>query len=458
MTFSTLSLLVWGQTGQYYTSHPQFSFSTYQANWANYNKLIDTTSTASVYDSYAWDSTTYSLPGGVGKYGFSFKPGHGSYEMGFMLGFTLQSSAPPTGASNYNTYCDFCLVANTDNTVSVRWRNPDTQQVYESTCLNSVITDTSILRIEVNYEGDYTVYKDGNSLDCSQISGMGLPWTFEFSNLHVFFTANNPNAGAYISDTIDLIPGAGSSGDPHIRLGNGGKTDFRGLDKTYFNILSLPDFSFSAMTEDADFMLPTPQLVHGSFFTNFKFKIRENGQYTFINMTANKPGFYISNSDPDVCKSKNCNPPFPWMKGWEYNLVQEYNYKNLSVLSKPKTTILKWNYVTIEIKRSPVFNPLNNITGRFDFNIKMDKQSKHIHGLIGYSFWKKELTQGELDVYGSDPEFTTAAQAGGVIEGLFTDYIVLPIDHSFKYSQFDKPFSVISHGIRESYSSLTSQM
>jgi len=67
------------------------------------------------------------------------------------------------------------------------------------------------------------------------------------------------------------------------------------------------------------------------------------------------------------------------------------------------------------------------------------------HGIIGQSFDGSKLTvSGRTDNYGSAADrsvfkdFTTAAQAEGAIEGVYTDYMTSsPFSTAFKYARFD---------------------
>lgn len=72
------------------------------------------------------------------------------------------------------------------------------------------------------------------------------------------------------------------------------QADFRGSNNTYFNLLSAPGVNFAALTMDTDFLLPTPQFVHGSFFTKAAWVVRGHSKRSYaIVSDANKVAFDV---------------------------------------------------------------------------------------------------------------------------------------------------------------------
>ena len=68
---------------------------------------------------------------------------------------------------------------------------------------------------------------------------------------------------------------------------------------------------------------------------------------------------------------------------------------------------------------------------------------KTVHGIIGQTFQKnRRFAKGNVDDYSGKNYVQTTAQAEGVIDGVFTDYIMEDETSSkFKYSMFNE-FSV----------------
>ena len=89
---------------------------------------------------------------------------------------------------------------------------------------------------------------------------------------------------------------ASRSGDPHLHLAHGGVADFRGRNGTYYALLSAPGVHLAAKTTDTDFLLPRPQLVHGSFFTAVAWVVRGvSGTVYGVASDANRVGVRVTN-------------------------------------------------------------------------------------------------------------------------------------------------------------------
>ena len=72
------------------------------------------------------------------------------------------------------------------------------------------------------------------------------------------------------------------------------QADFRGQNDTYYAMLTAPGVHFSARTMVTDFLLPTVQLVHGTFFTDAVWVVRGLSKRLYaIVSSASKIGFDV---------------------------------------------------------------------------------------------------------------------------------------------------------------------
>lgn len=305
---------------------------------------------------------------------------------------------------------------------------------------------------------DYTTGNGGNSLGLkllfdSNMHNTGLPAQFV-----TFTIPDSTVTGWKIWDdttfiTMDLrsaySSSGGSQGDPHIHFAHGGVADLRGKNNTYVSLLSVPGFQFSAKTMDTDFLLPRPQLVHGSFFTDVGFRFRgRSGREYGVTSSASKTAFDVF----DV-KSGSLIHAFSgiWKQWWE---------DGVRVYYKHTTIYIRAHGWEVNATRHPIYNYVSGpSTWRFDFALRYldgtgfdnlhGKQSETCfpHGIIGQSWDGDKLAvDGKLDNYTynrSYPVVTTSANAEGSIEGTLNDYLLKgPWDvDTFKFSRYDKSAS-----------------
>ena len=97
-----------------------------------------------------------------------------------------------------------------------------------------------------------------SSEECPLISCVVL-WNNELGNIHMNmrWSLHFLNLTDTIIPTISITIQWGY-GDPHIYFPNGGYTDFKGLNNTFFNILSDKNISVAAKTMYVSFLLPKP--------------------------------------------------------------------------------------------------------------------------------------------------------------------------------------------------------
>lgn len=241
------------------------------------------------------------------------------------------------------------------------------------------------------------------------------------------------------SVTVEEDSGSGSAGDPHIAFAHGGKADFRGANDTYFSLLSVPGFQFAARTLDTSFLLPRPQLVHGSFFTDvaFRFRGRTGREYGVTSSASN-----VSFSVYDVNTKKHLETLVGvWKQWWE---------DGVRVYYKQSTIYVRAHGWEVNATRHPVYNYVSGPSRwRYDFSIRYldgtafekfhgrSSASCYPHGVIGQS-WDGDTigVNGRVDDYTynvSYPVIVTSANAEGSIEGVAHDYA---LSHAFDVDTF----------------------
>jgi hypothetical protein len=239
-------------------------------------------------------------------------------------------------------------------------------------------------------------------------------------------------------------PGGGIWGDPHIHFAHGGYADFRGINNTMFAMLSAPGIQFALRTMDTDFLLPRPQLVHGSFFTEASWIVRgsTSGKLYGIIAESDSVGFRVFDIKTNVLVASKQGV---WQQWW---------VDGIRAYSKQSTVYVRSSGWETNVTRRPIYNYVSGPSHwRFDISIrKLDdtffsryhgKSSPTCfpHGILGQS-WDGDnvAVDGKTDSYeykADNPVITTIAQAEGAIEGGAKEYIVKNLrDPYFKYTRF----------------------
>jgi hypothetical protein len=246
------------------------------------------------------------------------------------------------------------------------------------------------------------------------------------------------------SVTVEEDLGAGSTGDPHIAFAHGGTADFRGANDTYFSLLSVPNFQFAARTLDTSFLLPRPQLVHGSFFTDVAFRFRGGtGREYGVTSSASNVSFSVY----DMNTKQHLETLVGVWKQWWGDGVRVYY--------KQSTIYVRAHGWEVNATRHPVYNYVSGPSRwRYDFSIRYldgtpfekfhgrSSDSCYPHGVIGQS-WDGDTIgiNGRVDDYTynqSYPVIVTSANAEGGIEGVVHDYALthaFDVD-TFRYSRY----------------------
>lgn len=238
--------------------------------------------------------------------------------------------------------------------------------------------------------------------------------------------------------TTPTTPLVGGLRDPHLFLAHGERTDFRGDDKTWYNMLSAKNTTVNAFFENADFHLPN-RLVHGSFMGRVAMVVRTalTGQILSIEFNASDSRAHVRTHDVDQ---------------YVTHMSGEFQLENVKVVFREKKMGSNGHGLALTISTGrwdvlawskPFPNAGANV-GRNLLNVKIDatydadRDPVAPHGLIGQSYDGDDLAvDGAVDSY-RGKEVTTKAMGEGAIEGTANDYIMpSALATSFKYSRFD---------------------
>jgi len=222
---------------------------------------------------------------------------------------------------------------------------------------------------------------------------------------------------------------AGGSADPHLRLAYGGMADFRGVNDTYFSMLSAPGVNMAMKTTDAVFMIKHNRRVDGSFMTAFAVTAMAGEEpVTVHGVAARDTGFRVTDQRGGLLANNG--------RWTNWSLAGVY------VEQLMLTTSIQAHDWELNATRRPVYNHVSGPKWRFDFTLRPLKPEAswwcYPHGLIGQTFDGTGLgLLGKTDNYDSY-DVKTEAMAEGVIEGSAMDYVVRPPNPNFKFSRFDK--------------------
>jgi hypothetical protein len=243
----------------------------------------------------------------------------------------------------------------------------------------------------------------------------------------------------------------GSRQDPHLHLAHGGSADFRGEDGKWYALLSAPGVHAAARTRDSVFMLPTPLMVHGSFFTEVSFVLRgASGRAYGVRSDAAVVGFDVY----DVGEAgRNWANPLPIVR--RRGVWTDLYIEDIGVYYKQATVVVRSNGWEVNSTRHPIYNRVSgDPEWRFDITMRMfsgdsgfetkygtASKSCHPHGIIAQSYDGDDLAvDGKKDDYTynrSRPIVVTRAQAEGAIEGQARDYMTVhPLSTNFSHTRF----------------------
>ena len=264
--------------------------------------------------------------------------------------------------------------------------------------------------------------------------------------------------GMGMEDTQTCSSDAGGGGDPHLTFANGGRADFRGSHRACYVFVSSPGFQFAPYFQAIDFELTSStgvrQLVHGTFMTRAYWRVRtSSGRHLLIWADAMRRG------EVDVLVLQQGAPAGSRRLGpW-----QTASWDEVHVSTRMLTAIVATRAWQVNVTSKPIYGlqlPVLNASHyhgkweveqrRFDVAIRGAFPQPSAHGVIGQSYRDTVVRHGRLDEYGAaatpelidsdgnGPDMTTAAQAEGAIDGVYTDYrLPAPFSVEFPYSRFD---------------------
>jgi hypothetical protein len=275
------------------------------------------------------------------------------------------------------------------------------------------------------------------------------------------FDASDPSAtGSYIviDDAINIdgkvftigsVSGGsggngGGAGDPHLVFAHGGSTDFRGKHNIYYCMHSSPGFQFAAKSVNTSFLLPRPQLVHGTFFTDMAFVARgKSGKEYGIAIPAETVRF-------DVFDLNDTRVPIAQRKG----MWKQWWEDGIRVYTKQSTSYIRALGWEVNASRHPIYNLVSGSNRwRFDFSMRClngtgfqryhgnSSGTCYPHGIIGQSYDTDDIgISGAIDDYtynSSNPVIVTRAMAEGAIEGFGWEYELKDRFYTdFKYTRY----------------------
>lgn len=241
------------------------------------------------------------------------------------------------------------------------------------------------------------------------------------------------------------VSSAGGEGDPHLSFAHGGVADFRGRHDTFYVMHSSPGFQFATRSVNTSFLLPRPQLVHGTFFTEVAFRVRgRSGREYGIKTPSDDVRFAVIDIGTNVEVVQQVGE---WKQWWE---------DGIRVYTKQFTTYVRANGWEVNSTRHPIYNYVSGPSRRrFDFTVRplknMALSSHHgnasatcyPHGIVGQSFDGDGIgISGRVDDYTynvSYPVVTTRAMAEGAIEGRGFEYALNTLfSTEFAFSRYDR--------------------
>jgi len=216
--------------------------------------------------------------------------------------------------------------------------------------------------------------------------------------------------------------------DPHLEFAHGGKADFRGRHKTWYNILSAYAVNLNVMFESSLFDLQRTR-VYGTFVTKAFLVSNHNGNMLNVSFEASRivtsgfAEFWCNNSYNKITidQTKKCGI-----------VSLHIEYSSLQIDTP------EWN---IKLHPKPVYNQILGPRRRLDIDISNKVSQMNMihkpHGLLGQSFDEDRVAVfGMLENFGGNT-YHTKYMANGAIEGNEQSYMVQsPFSYDFEFSRF----------------------
>jgi hypothetical protein len=224
-------------------------------------------------------------------------------------------------------------------------------------------------------------------------------------------------------------------GDAHFFGPHGDRTDFKGRNNTYYNVLSTNNLTANVL------------FLHATY--NWRNKVVFGSWMKAVAVSA------MTAKNKVVKAAYHCERPAVMEVHFEGEaepngevaMGADFTFQQVKVsLSKDFVFALSNGEWEVEAKNSYLpYKSQNMQKKRLDVNLKtisnVDANPVAPHGLVGQA-WDRDDTMvvGALDDYNRDGRFVeTTANAEGAIEGAAVDYEIDPLDHfstTFKYSRF----------------------
>ena len=289
--------------------------------------------------------------------------------------------------------------------------------------------------------------------------------SLSLSRGYMFYDATGTGPDADNAQICAPAPAGNSgsnSGDPHLQFHNGGHADFRGGHNETYVTLSAPNISVAATTMKSDFAQKGgAQVVHGTHFTAAYLVVRTNQTGRIVNVSVTAPmtpwfspysSVFVRGMPTVKVAFKKSKPA--WLKAFALEDVNVTAVANNAV----RVTTAGW---VVEVVRRTLYKPLTRSSPRHYLNLEYRKKTAGAaHGIVGQSFGFTSKVDGKVDNYTlDDKEVTTAAQAEGAIEGVYTDYRIKSwFDTKFKFSLFDANLTAAGASLAAPVSARTSDL
>lgn len=238
------------------------------------------------------------------------------------------------------------------------------------------------------------------------------------------------------SDLVDVASAE------RLAFAHGGFADFRGVNDTFYDILSAPGHGLAMRTTDVGYLVSVPKYVDGSVFTQAVVTVRGRSErhYEVVMDTSEETVFVLDKgvSDPSSRPVRLVASLVPGRRGvdgwtsdgvsvkqdsdvvcvrgagWESNVTRRW-------LRNRMTGPSRWK-LTTTVRPIAQGTRLAKVHG-------YASKTCYPHGLVGQSFDGDGVAVfGNVDDYSYDPKqtsMTTEAMAEGSIEGSVEEYVVV---------------------------------
>jgi hypothetical protein len=207
-------------------------------------------------------------------------------------------------------------------------------------------------------------------------------------------------------------------------LAFGGRADFRGRDKIFYNLLKDSYTTVNCFIEYVKFRIKK-LIVYGSVMTELH-----------IHHKSEKDSYFSIYSNDT---NKRNNAKILTNCGGKKKVIESYSNftcHNTFMKTYYSTTVINTPGWEISIVSFDVFGYISGPPKNVNVKFKRLSKSGNVHGIIGQSFMFNKTINGKMDKYPTHGIYTTTAMAEGAIDGEPDDYIVkYDFDEIFKFSE-----------------------